>query len=63
MKTENYVLVQWPESQMLTEQDWFDECIFVNENLDEVGPQAYLVPANRFETYDPTGSDLPIPEE
>ena len=23
---EKYVLITWPESQMLMEQEWFDEC-------------------------------------
>ena len=25
-----YILVQWPESQMLMEHDRFDECFFVD---------------------------------
>lgn len=49
---EKYILVTWPESQMLMEQDWFDECILMNDvnHLDDVGSSAYFVPEERFLT-------------
>lgn len=47
---ENYVLIQWPESQLLMEQEWFDECILMNDekHLEEIGSSAYFVPEERF---------------
>ena len=46
-----YVIITWPESQRLMEEEWFDECILINEEplLDEVGPSAYFVPKSRVE--------------
>lgn len=48
---EKYVLVCWPESQILMEQEWFDECILINEEplLSQVGSSAYFVPENRYD--------------
>lgn len=45
-----YVLVSWPESQILMEYDWFDECILMNDenHLDNVGSSAYFVPFERW---------------
>lgn len=47
---EKYVLVCWPESQILMEQVWFDECILMNDenHLQEIGSSAYFVPKNRY---------------
>lgn len=47
---EKYILVTWPESQMLMEYEWFDECMLMNDDnhLDEVGSSAYFVPEERF---------------
>lgn len=47
---EKYVLVTWPESQMLMEEKWFDECILAQEidGHPEVGSSAYFVPVERF---------------
>ena len=46
---EKYILVCWPESQILMEQIWFDECILMNDekHLQEIGSSAYFVPENR----------------
>ena len=46
---EKYILVCWPESQILMEQIWFDECILMNDenHLQEIGSFAYFVPENR----------------
>jgi hypothetical protein len=42
-----YVLVLWPESQMLMEEDWFyDEAIL--SNGDEHGSSAYFIPESRI---------------
>jgi len=50
---EIYVLVTWPRSQMLMEEDWFDECILMNDenHLEEVGPQAFFVPVDRYRDF------------
>jgi len=45
-----YVLVTWPESQMLMEYDWFDQCILINDekHLEIYGSSAYLVPEHLY---------------
>jgi len=45
-----YILVSWPESQLLMEKEWFNECILMNDeaHLDEIGGSAYFVPENRY---------------
>jgi hypothetical protein len=45
-----YILVQWPESQMLMEHEGFDECLFVNdiEVHEEVGSSAYMCPEDLY---------------
>jgi len=47
---EKYVLVHWPESQILMEQEWFDECILMNDenHLEEIGSSTYFVPESRY---------------
>lgn len=47
---EKYILVRWPESQMLMEYDWFGECILMNDpsHLEDIGSSAYFVPKERF---------------
>ena len=47
---EKYILVCWPESQILMEEVWFDECILMNDenHLQEIGSSAYFVPENRL---------------
>lgn len=47
---EKYSLVCWPESQMLIEKVWFNECILMNDenHLQEIGSSAYFVPENRL---------------
>lgn len=47
---EKYILVCWPESQILMEQIWFDECFLMNDenHLQEIGSSAYFVPENRL---------------
>jgi hypothetical protein len=48
---EKFVLVTWPESQKLMEQEWFDECILMNDenHLDDLGSSAYFVPEERYQ--------------
>lgn len=47
---DKYVLVCWPESQILMDMEWFDECILMNdmEHLDNIGSSAYFVPEDRY---------------
>jgi hypothetical protein len=48
---DQYVLVQWPESQHLMHKSWFKECFLANPSNDEqdwVGSSAYFVPKVRF---------------
>jgi hypothetical protein len=51
---EKYVLVTWPQSQMLMEEEWFDaECILMNDenHLEEIGSSAFFVPQERYEEF------------
>ena len=47
---EEYILVTWPDSQNLMEQEWFDECILMNDenHLAEIGSSAYFVPKKKY---------------
>jgi hypothetical protein len=47
---ETFILVTWPESQFLMEEEWFEECILMNDenHYDEYGSSAYFVPASRY---------------
>jgi len=54
MMTET-VLIKWPQSQILMEQEWFDECILYNDDndldyFDDIGTQVYFVPKKRWLT-------------
>jgi len=45
-----YVLVEWPESQMLMEHNRFEECV-LGQDIDghvEVGSSAYFVPEDLY---------------
>lgn len=44
MKSEIYVRVSWPASQLLMEEEWFNECI-----LDTNSAADYLIPMDRYE--------------
>jgi len=47
-----YILVQWPQSQMLMDEPWFNECFLAdssNEEQEWVGSAAYFVPKERLE--------------
>ena len=44
-----YVLVQWPDSQMIPLQSWADECYLTDDS-------AYFVPEDRYEDYNPYDS-------
>ena len=48
---EKYILITWPESQMLMEQEWFDKCILMNDenHLENIGSSAYFVPIDRMQ--------------
>jgi hypothetical protein len=45
-----YVLVKWPESQMLMEHPRFNECLFVEniEGHNDVGSLAYMCPVDIY---------------
>jgi hypothetical protein len=45
-----YVLVTWPDSQMLMDYQWFHQCVLINEEkqIEIVGPSAYLVPEHLY---------------
>ena len=44
-----YVLVEWPESQKLMDEEWFDECYLANSfEDDDVSDSAYFVPWDRY---------------
>ena len=45
-----YVVVCFPESQKLYDQDWFNECHLINDEngLDKFGSQAYFVPLEYY---------------
>ncbi len=45
-----YVLVMWPQSQLLMEEEWFNECILMNDenHLEDIGSAAYFVPIERI---------------
>lgn len=47
---EKFILISWPESQILMEQEWFDECILMNDenHLENIGSSAYFVPEERI---------------
>lgn len=46
-----YILVQWPESQMLMEHARFNECLLINdiEGHEEVGSSAYMCPEDLYD--------------
>ena len=46
-----YVLVQFPESQLLMDNPRFNECLFVQDipGHDEVGSSAYMCPEDLYE--------------
>ena len=45
-----YKIIQWPESQLLMNESWFNECIIINDEkgLKKYGSSAYYVPTNRI---------------
>ena len=45
-----YMLIKWPESQLLMDEEWFDkECHLADMERDpEVGSSAYFVPVKRM---------------
>ncbi len=46
---EGYILVQWPESQDLMEEEWFEEeAILALGSEDKTGSSAYFVPIKRI---------------
>lgn len=47
---ERYVLVRWPESQLLMEHERFNECLLVQDidNHVQVGSSAYMCPEDLY---------------
>lgn len=47
MEDYTYVLIQWPETQVLMDEEWFDEeaCL---ANFDKFGSSAYFIPQKRW---------------
>lgn len=45
-----YVIVRWPDSQCIMEQDWSDECFLINSEagIEAHGEAAYLAPLRRL---------------
>lgn len=44
----SYALIQWPESQMLMEEEWFEyDAILALGSEDKTGSAAYFVPLHR----------------
>jgi hypothetical protein len=37
-----YVLIEWPESQIFMEEDWFDSEAFLSDN------SSYFIPISRY---------------
>ena len=50
MNNTQYVLVQWPDSQLLMRHPRFSECLFVMDidGHEEVGDSAYMCPSDLF---------------
>ena len=48
---DEYILITWPDSQVLMDYEWFDECILMNDekHLDNIGSSAYFIPKNRLQ--------------
>ena len=44
---DTYVLIQWPESQELMDEDWFDEESSLAD-FDKFGSSAYFIPLKRI---------------
>lgn len=56
-----YYIVTWSESQVFMEEDWFDECFLINDDvgLEMFGSGAYFIPVDRYnEFYDIIKSPL-----
>ena len=47
MQDFTYVLVQWPETQVLMDYDWFDEEASLAD-CDKFGSSAYFIPQSRW---------------
>ena len=45
-----YILITFPRSQYLMEEEWFNECILMNDenHLLDIGGSAYFVPEKRI---------------
>lgn len=49
---EKYYLVQWPESQEIMEESWFnEEAIFAFGSEEKIGSCAYFIPCHLYDEY------------
>ena len=47
MEDNTYVLIQWPETQILMDYDWFDNEASLAD-FDKFGSSAYFIPQKRW---------------
>ena len=47
ISADGYVLIQWPESQLIMEYDWFDEEASLAD-CDKFGSSAFFIPKERW---------------
>ncbi len=47
---DKYILLRFPESQDIMDQDWFNEC-FLADDIDMFGSSAYFVPEERYKEF------------
>lgn len=47
MEDYTYVLVQWPETQVLMDEEWFDKEASLAD-FDKFGSSAYFIPQKRW---------------
>lgn len=63
---EKYVLIQWPQSQEIMEQEWFEDECHLCLNDEKFGPATYFVPEIRYNdflmTKLPFPPDIPYPK-
>lgn len=53
MEKDTYVVVQWPDIQELMDENWFEECILINDEqgLERYGSSAYFVPIEKYKQF------------
>ena len=46
---EKFVLIRWPDSQLLFDMPWFDQCVLSDK--DSHGSAAYFIPEEKYGEY------------